>query len=970
MESLSKALEEETKPPSDGATADGTVPPTRVSLPSETAAAAATMNPAQQQPCTFPGGGMPVHSQDISFPESQENLTTTGENVISVDAEGSIVVDKEKVTTTVQQGEKSTDDIPVAQNTTTSPPPPQQNNPSFLTLQDDKSPLSSPIESQQPPILPEGEAKAPTQAATAPVETTVSPPLETPEPLVAAMPSKNETVMTTPSPLVATAAEAGGKPQLAADKTTTPVVKESPVATPSSPTTTTTQTTVHEPKHMATKESVSKQQPPPPPQAAVNELNVVDQSSPSTAAKDEETSLVDQSAPDPADKEKSVESANEPNDSVVGAEQGISPSTSSNTTTPDVKTTTNVPTLTTQLQDLTFAAKNYPRQTDLSNPSEPTKPVDATLPTLPNQSLDQDILPPISLTTTGTPDQKQEGGSMAKSGQAEEGVPKEVPVSEETREPNTDVAGGKVDDMETISIEMESEKFRSEPAAAASPPSHPMGEIEAEVARRLRAEEKAIKKLNALRIIQGAAASQPLLNTLEKAVATRRVPKKVTGRDVRSLAMSAGELARGEIEEREKTKAMSVAGAVNPIESMVDNISTADKAQPPKHSVPTPGMSTIEFLMRSAGGRRTKEAHRKTGDDNEMRVVAAELSSLRRTGTAGAPNGESNEDAGAARLLSSWGHEDVSGRKRSSGTPGEERKKPAKRRKSNTAKLNAISPRDSVLPDADAMAQIGEMPPAAQPPTPRAAAAGIPANVGVPPSTPAPQHDKAFLVEQATELVCRALLDGPWPCLTEFSVVVAALHQFASDIIVPALYAADPQPTVAHDTPIILGTLLMLREALILNADSIFGIANGGEQGERLGRDSQGEYFAASTLATSILLAALDSLGGSSASTYAPKFLRIIDAYESGQGDFAQLMVDEEADSSSSVVLCPNGNPMQEDERDAWRASHRWHTQTHPTVIARQHGPGMRPIRPNAVHISVIGEQNQHRGSGRRVARR
>ena len=177
------------------------------------------------------------------------------------------------------------------------------------------------------------------------------------------------------------------------------------------------------------------------------------------------------------------------------------------------------------------------------------------------------------------------------------------------------------------------------------------------------------------------------------------------------------------------------------------------------------------------------------------------------------------------------------------------------------------------------------------------------------------------------ELVCRALLDGPWPSGTEFSVVVAALHQFSSDIIVPAMYAADPSPTVVNDTPIILGTLLMLREALILNANSIFGLTDEGDDVPRRRRfqsDQQSEYFAASTLATSILLAALDSLGGTSASTFSPKFLRLVDAYESGQGDFAQLMVEADDAEDPSPVLWPNGTPMSEEEQEAWRASHRY----------------------------------------------
>ena len=37
----------------------------------------------------------------------------------------------------------------------------------------------------------------------------------------------------------------------------------------------------------------------------------------------------------------------------------------------------------------------------------------------------------------------------------------------------------------------------------------------------------------------------------------------------------------------------------------------------------------------------------------------------------------------------------------------------------------------------------------------------------------------------------------------------------------------------------------------------------------------------------------------------------------------------------------------------AW---YRWHSEMHPTALARRHGPDFRPIESNAVHISVVGD--------------
>ena len=834
MELSSRAREEEKKQPSD------------VDVSTTASVAGATVGPAlaipSQQPSTSSeggGGGKVEGDHNCSLPEQQDNSTPTGENGKSVYGNDPLVVDKETITTTIQE-ENTMDHKPVAQNTMTILPQPQQNSRSSLTFRYDNQVASSlTTESLQPPVREERQRGGSTEAAAA-LESSVSPPLEKSEASVTAPQTKIEAVTTSPA-LVATAVEGEDHTVLGTDKTTSTTVEGSSVETPSSPRS--IQTTVVKSKSTTTQELVTEQQQQQQ-QDATNDTNAIDHSSAS-----------------PRDDEEDEEE--------VVVEQSVAP---------------------TAIEEILNEQKD---------------------------------------------------------------------------------SGEKSDSIETKSIDIESKKAPRQ----SSSPTNRMGAIEAEVARRLHAEEEAIRRLEALRKGQRKKAPKPLVTSLTQAVTTGIVPptrKELTklrhrgdeqgprtgfgngtmeenesgaifsGRDERTLPINAGEVSRRKTEELDKaeavkvdkTKAVTVDKTVKPIESIVDKKSLADEERPTKHSAQTPGMSTLEFLRRSAVGPRPKlgsqpqEAHRKKEEDDETRVVAAGLSSLRRAGAhpysrEGHQNGgNSDQDLPAAtRFLSSRAHQGDSGQKRSSSPLHGDKKRPAKRRKSSPERSIDVSPRVSVVPDADAMAQIGELPPAVIPP--RAAAVDTPVNVAVPPSAPTLQHDKAFLVEQATELVCRALLDGPWPCVTEFSVVVAALHQFASDIIVPALYAADPQPTVVNDTPIILGTLLMLREALILNADPIFGIANGGEQGGRPGRDSQGEYFAASTLATSILLAALDSLGGMSAATYAPRFLRIIDAYESGQGDFAQLMMEEDADPSSSVVLYPDGNPMQEEDADAWRASHR-----------------------------------------------
>lgn len=404
--------------------------------------------------------------------------------------------------------------------------------------------------------------------------------------------------------------------------------------------------------------------------------------------------------------------------------------------------------------------------------------------------------------------------------------------------------------------------------------------------------------------------------------------------------------------------------------------------------LPASGMSTHEFLMRTARAKTSRSREPSSGfprqtinvddEDEERRVAAAELESLRGARTAslgsqkrqhphGSWGGESDDSGlpAAARLLSSWAHQGTSGRKRPYESPP------------GTVELRKRrgGPGEALVADAAVMAQIGQMRPVAiaqggQAPHSQAAAA----TRASPPAdtrSPSAEHDKSFLVEQATELVCRALVDGPWPSSSDFSVVVAALHQFSSDIIVPALYAVDPLPTVISDTPIILGTFLMLREALILNADSIFGIMEEEDPTVRRGnqRNSQNDYFSACTLSTSVLLAALDSLDDESSATFTAKFLRLVDAYESGQGDFARLATeidDDDSDSEPLAVKWPSGTIMEDDVQDAWRTSHKWHMRSHSSVLSQKFGPDVRPMQHNAVHISVIGQQHIEEESTRR----
>jgi hypothetical protein len=184
--------------------------------------------------------------------------------------------------------------------------------------------------------------------------------------------------------------------------------------------------------------------------------------------------------------------------------------------------------------------------------------------------------------------------------------------------------------------------------------------------------------------------------------------------------------------------------------------------------------------------------------------------------------------------------------------------------------------------------------------------------------------DKAYLVTHATDFVSRALRDGPWPTVVDLSVVQTALDQFAADIIVPAFLSVDERRMVTHETPIILGSLLMLREVLILNADSIFrGLEDDDSSDNSTSNDDQERdtYFAASTLVTAVLLSALDKLGGVGSGPLCQKFLTLIEQYDQGELASCVLTTEQTVAPQGVSVLWPNGGIMDEEEAAAFLSS-------------------------------------------------
>ncbi|KAL7559908.1 hypothetical protein ACA910_007276 [Epithemia clementina (nom. ined.)] len=271
--------------------------------------------------------------------------------------------------------------------------------------------------------------------------------------------------------------------------------------------------------------------------------------------------------------------------------------------------------------------------------------------------------------------------------------------------------------------------------------------------------------------------------------------------------------------------------------------------------------------------------------------------------------------------------------------------------------------------------------------------------------------DLADTVLQTTELVAETIVFFPWTWRSSNSddknnnsdpndgggnrnsnnsmggsvgLVAAALVQFARDVIVPAMQAYqsnsdsnrnDEGSTYNHTrnavypTPVIIGTMLLLRELLIQNSSTIFGTETFGDlveeeassigmslqeadeeesltQSQQQEEMMQSRLFLASTLATSVIIAALEKVNGGS---LVAKFMRTMDSYDDGDADFASLL--GPLDIEKPAIL-PDGQQMDAQERTMWQSSYNLHAENHP---ARKKGSEMFSVpSTNAVHITTF----------------
>jgi len=231
----------------------------------------------------------------------------------------------------------------------------------------------------------------------------------------------------------------------------------------------------------------------------------------------------------------------------------------------------------------------------------------------------------------------------------------------------------------------------------------------------------------------------------------------------------------------------------------------------------------------------------------------------------------------------------------------------------------------------------------------------------------------AAVVLQTTNLVEDAIRLFPW-CWPESSadhsgLVSTALQAFSRDVILPAMRAQN-ESEIRNPVPVILGTLLFLREVMIQNAAAMFGetaFLTGTEEDFEYRDQSEAEHavscqgqtglFSASTVVTSIIIFALDKV---KKGNMTDKFMRLMDAYDDGDEEFSSLL--GPLDPSKGALL-PGGKSMDETERDMWQASYNNRAENHPATLKQRLRESGVPVPPagiaavapaNAVHLTLL----------------
>ena len=200
--------------------------------------------------------------------------------------------------------------------------------------------------------------------------------------------------------------------------------------------------------------------------------------------------------------------------------------------------------------------------------------------------------------------------------------------------------------------------------------------------------------------------------------------------------------------------------------------------------------------------------------------------------------------------------------------------------------------------------------------------------------------------------------------ISHLTMAAASIEKFAHDVIVPSFISrgvSDTSSTSLEKTSpnhrVFVGTLLMLRELLIMNADKLFRGSHREEEENSSQSKQQNEerLFRTKILCTTLISKSILNLDAKLAEDIIASFESAVRGYDNGEDEFSSCL--DPADSTLKCVLF-NGTKLKEMENLSWRVSYNCARSIHPLVQLKKDRDIMLSNR-KGVHMSNSSNQIQ-----------
>jgi len=205
-------------------------------------------------------------------------------------------------------------------------------------------------------------------------------------------------------------------------------------------------------------------------------------------------------------------------------------------------------------------------------------------------------------------------------------------------------------------------------------------------------------------------------------------------------------------------------------------------------------------------------------------------------------------------------------------------------------------------------------------------------------------------VQRATGLVTSEIIAGTWSHISQYFpslekdpneheitkiidrkdliTFACVVEEFAKEMILPSFMVAGVNECKESLDRIFIGTLIALREVLMLNSDSIFFISRSESSNSTQRAKNQRKKFQSYVLATGLVAAAIGRLDND-ADAMIESFKKAIEEYDRSHESFSKHL--HKLDSRTAGIR-PDGKYLSKEENTAWRIAYNNAREDHPLV--------------------------------------